>query len=564
MSTTSTDVVIVGAGPTGLMAAALLARCGIRVRLLEKNQGPTEESRAFGVHAKSMELFLNMGIVERFLERGLVATGAQIFVEGSKAGELNFDDIGRADTPYSFFFMVPQSVIEKLLADDVRERGVEIEYGTEVTGFEQSEKGVVTTVRNSQLSEVSDNQSESSTIESSYIIGADGAHSCVRKVMGLTFAGAPYPQGFFLADCKIDWPLDYEHMKLFLNEQHFAVYLPLKGRELCRVICIRPVDDGEVPESTEATTSAPLTLQEVQDAFQKATCMDVKLHDPGWIARYRIHHRGVNHYREGRAFVAGDAAHIHSPAGGQGMNTGLQDAANLAWKIALCLKGKENSDLLDSYHNERWPVGRKVLKYTDEVFANMTSQTGWKAHIRDTLVPLLAGTMSKSGLVRARLFHFMSQLGIKYHGEEFLVDQHRESSPKSWRDGLTPGHRAPNALVTRDLDVFSFAKGYSFHLLVLSMTALGNEEIAEISRQLESLPNNIGMPLEKHFISHSLLGRDSRIVRVECSQIFHAYGVTHEIPQAMFLIRPDGHIAYRADHLDFDALRQYLKRLMPL
>ncbi|SDU19252.1 2-polyprenyl-6-methoxyphenol hydroxylase [Verrucomicrobium sp. GAS474] len=551
--TEPTDVVIVGAGPTGLMAAGLLLRCGVRVRILEKNDGAARESRAFAIQARSMELFLKMGLAERFLDRGLIATGAQIFVDGEEAAELNFDDIGRADTPFSFVLIVPQWEIEEILGEDLRARWVEVEFGREVIGFEEAEGRVTTRVRQPS--------GEVTTIESAYLIGADGAHSLVRKQLGLTFEGAPYPQGFFLADCKVDWPLDYDHFKLFLHEREFAVYLPLKGRDRCRIICVRPLADPGTEASAEGNTSEPLTLAEVEAAFRKATGLDerLRLSDPGWLSRYRIHHRGVDRYRKGRAFVAGDAAHIHSPAGGQGMNTGLQDAANLAWKIALALKGRGGAALLDSYHEERWPVGQRVLEHTDRLFSTMTTQSGWKATLRNHLVPLLAGTLSKSGTMRGKAFHFLSQLGIRYEGGPLLRDAASPAASKAWRKGLTPGHRAPNALVTRDKDIFGLTQGYAFDLLVLSEKSLDRVEIESVARELAALPLEIGLPLRTHLIAHSLLGRDPRLIRVESSQVFQAYGITPDQPHALYLIRPDGHIAFRADHFDFASLRSYLK-----
>jgi 2-polyprenyl-6-methoxyphenol hydroxylase-like FAD-dependent oxidoreductase len=201
-------------------------------------------------------------------------------------------------------------------------------------------------------------------------------------------------------------------MKLFLHGRNLAVYLPLKGTDIGRIITVRPVEtDATAP--VEAQGASDLPLEEVEAAVRETSRVDVRLSHPVWTTRYRIHHRGVDRYRVGRVFVAGDAAHIHSPAGGQGMNTGLQDAANLAWKLALVVKGHAPDALLDTYHSERWPVGQKILNFTDKLFAGMASQTGWVAAIRNTLIPLFATTLSHSGTARARAFHFLSQLGIQ-------------------------------------------------------------------------------------------------------------------------------------------------------
>lgn len=550
MAASKTDVVIVGAGPTGLMAAALLARCGVSVRILDKNARQAQESRAFGVHAKSLELLLNIGLAEEFLDRGLLASGAQIYVNGEQAAEINFDDIGRADTPYSFLLMVPQWDIEEILANDVRRFGIEVEHNTEVTRFTQSADGVVVRARDRTGLEIE--------IEGSYLIGADGAHSVVRKTLGLRFDGAPYPQTFLLADCKVDWPLDYDHMKLFFRGRDMAVYLPLRGKETCRLIVIKPVEpDGDT--SIEAQGSSDVSLEEVERALRGASGLDVRLHDPKWLSRYKVHHRGVDRYGEGRAFVAGDAAHIHSPAGGQGMNTGLQDAANLAWKLALVLKGKASPALLDTYHTERWPVGQKVLQYTDKLFSVVASQTGWVAALRNMLLPVFAGTISRSGTARARAFHFISQLGIRYHESGFVHDASSPDAPRAWREGLTAGRRAPDGLVQRDRDVFDLIKGYRFHVLALSKTPLSGGEIESLTADLAGLPKSPGVPLETHVIAGSLVGRDGRIVRAESNQVFDAYGLTRETNQALYLVRPDGYIAYRSDRLDVSGLKEFIR-----
>jgi 2-polyprenyl-6-methoxyphenol hydroxylase-like FAD-dependent oxidoreductase len=447
--------------------------------------------------------------------------------------------------------MVPQWDIEAILVEDLRRLGVEVEHNVEVTGFEQSSQGVMVHAK--------DTAGASFDVSCSYLIGADGAHSIVRKTLGLSFEGAAYPQGFLLADCKITWPFDYDHMRLFLRGRSLAVYLPLKGKDVGRIIAIDPVA-SQKDAPIEAQGGSELSLDEVESALREASGRDIKLSDPVWTSRYRIHHRGVNKYGEGRVFVAGDAAHIHSPAGGQGMNTGLQDAANLAWKLALVLKGHAPGQLLDTYHSERWPVGQKVLNYTDKLFAGMSSQSGWVARLRNMLVPLLAATLSRSGTIRARAFHFLSQLGIRYHENEFVHDASSSDAPRAWREGLAAGRRAPNALIARNRDVFSLTQGYGFHVLAMSRTPLSREEIRSLSEKLDGLPSSPGIELETHIIAHSLIGRDERILQPESPQVFQAYGLTDEIPQALFFIRPDGYIAYRTDSLDVEGLREFIRQ----
>lgn len=243
------------------------------------------------------------------------------------------------------------------------------------------------------------------------------------------------------------------------------------------------------------------------------------------------------------------------------MNTGLQDAANLAWKVAMAVRGQAAAGLLESYHQRRWPIGQKILNYTDKLFAGMSSQTGWVAAVRNTIMPIFAATVTKFDFARSTAFHFLSQLGIHYHDNPYLLDDASPKAPRAWVGGLTAGRRAPNALIARNVDVFSLIHGYRFHVLAISRTPLTTAQIDRLVQDLATLPKNIGIDIKTHVIAHTLIGLDERIQRVENADVFRAYGVSNETPQALFFIRPDGHIAYRADRLDVGGLRKFIERL---
>lgn len=539
------DVVIVGAGPTGLMAATLLRRSGVSVRVLDKSAQQAHESRAFAVHARSLELLRSIGLGDAFMERGLVASGAQVFVDGRQVAEVDVADIGRRDTPYPFVLMVPQWDIEAILADDLRAHGVTVEHEVEVYDVRQTELGVMVSAARADGTRFG--------VSAAYVIGADGAHSVVRKCLGLRFDGAPYPQGFLLADCRIDWPLDHDHLKIFVGDRNLAVYLPLRGREIGRVIAISPYTESEPAD--EAAGSQPATLAEVEAALRGVVKLPLSLHDARWVTRYRLHHRGVDRYGVGRGFVAGDAAHIHSPAGGQGMNTGLQDAANLAWKLALVLTGRAPSELLDSYHAERWPVGRKILQRTDRLFAAMSSQAGWVARARNFVLPLIAPTLAGLAPVRARAFAFVSQLGIRYRPNAFL----RDATPDVWRAGVAPGHRAPDARISAKRSVFDLLRGYRFTVLALSRRPLDGDEIDRCTAELAALAPTLRSDVGAHLVARSLIGRDARFRQAESPEVFEAYGLSARVPAAVFVVRPDGYVAYRAAGLDVDAAARFLR-----
>lgn len=537
----STDVLIVGAGPTGLLAASLLARCGISVRIVDKSPTAAKESRALVIHARTLELLLSLGLAESFLDRGMLTTGARIYVDGRQAAALDLGTVERADSPYPIVLLIPQSEVEDLLIADLDARGVAVERGIVVGGLSQDAAGV-------SVDAVGPDDG-ALRLSASYLIGADGAHSVVRKALGLTFEGAPYAQTFLLADCKVEWDLENGPFSLFLHGPDFALYAPLKGEEYGRIITL---DSQAVTDPSMASQgSSPATLADVERAFRRATNLPLALSEPRWLSRYRVHHRGVNRYREGRAFVAGDAAHIHSPAGGQGMNTGLQDAANLAWKIALAMNGTAPPALLDSYHDERWPVGEKVLKETDRVFSFMTSQSGWVTGLRDTLAPIFGATIGRSGLLRSRAFHFMSELGIRYHPGGAVAEE-----GSSWSHGPKAGRRAPDAVIARKTAVFDLLAGYRFHLLALSRTPLRSVDIEAITGEFAAFAGATGLDLGTHLVAHSFVGRDPRLVQPETGSVFTAYGLTGDVMQALYLVRPDGYVAWRAPGLDFAACRR--------
>ena len=258
-----------------------------------------------------------------------------------------------------------------------------------------------------------------------------------------------------------------------------------------------------------------MALGTVQAVLRDVTGADVALTDQTWTSSYRVHHRGVDRYGVGRVFVAGDAAHIHSPAGGQGMNTGLQDAANLAWKLAAVIKGHAPVSLLGTYNAERWPIGRKLLERTDRMFSAMTSESRLMAGVRNLALPIFGRTVLRSQGLRARAFHFVSELGIRYRPGAYVADD-RSNGGKAPSDALRAGARAPDARINRTTTVFDHLQADRFTILAISAVALGETRIAEIAAGLTALPALIaGFRCEKVFVARSLIGRDPRLLQAE-------------------------------------------------
>ena len=532
-------VVIVGAGPTGLMAAALLVQCGVPVRILDKSPTAAKESRAFAVQARTLEALLSIGLAESFLDRGILATGARVYVDGHRTAGFSFEDVGHPHTPFPVVMIIPQSETEAILVEHLSGKGVEVERGVAATGLTQDAEGV--TLR------YTDADGHEAEIRCPYLIGADGAHSLVRKALDLSFEGAPYAQTFLLADCTLEGQLQDGPFSAFFSGPNFALWFPIRGERYGRVIT---TSHQEVSDpSLAGQGSSPATLPEVEDSFRRAAKLDLRLSNPVWMSRYRVHHRGVDRYGTGRVFVAGDAAHIHSPAGGQGMNTGLQDAFNLAWKIAAVLRGHAPDRLLGSYDAERRPVGDQVLKVTDRMFSFVTSPSGWAAAARAVALPVIGATIGRSETLRSRAFHFLSELGIAY--EPGAAVQDGSAAAQRWPGGPAPGLRAPDAQVARKVSVFDLLAGYRFQILAFSRDPLSEPRIEQAASDLENTARASGLDVGTHLIARSLVGRHPRLVQAETDTIMSVYGVADPVSQALYLVRPDGHVAWRAPSFDF-------------
>jgi 2-polyprenyl-6-methoxyphenol hydroxylase-like FAD-dependent oxidoreductase len=531
------DVLIVGAGPNGLMMAALLQRSGLRVRIIDKSNGPAQESRAFAVQARTIELFRNLNTCIKF------------HIKGKHVGGLDFDRSKATDSPYQFILMAPQNEVEGLLLADLNCRNLQVERETELISLSQSADEVTAEVARGGRTQA---------IVCRHIVGADGAHSAVRKQLGLSFDGGKYAQNFLLADCKIEWPFDHTHFRIFMNGERVGLFLPLKGKEMSRVMATdleANARGNALDDAHHGLAPAQTTLQELESSLAKAMCVPIKLSNPIWTTRYRVNLRGVERYGLGRAFLVGDAAHIHSPAGGQGMNTGFQDAANLAWKIALVQRTKAPSTLLDSYHDERHPVGIQLLRFTDRLYKVAADLQGWQAWMRDFLGPFLIGRMSAAPIPHRKSFRRLSQIGLEYRVSHINVNELLYSL-----NGPLAGQRAPDARISTQRQMFDILTGYQFHVVAFSRKHLVDEEVKEYEEQLQSIAA-FGFGISTHLIGRVACRRDSRVEYVDSGQVFEHYGLKDEESTAIYVIRPDGYVAWRMDEINFDACRSFLARL---
>jgi 2-polyprenyl-6-methoxyphenol hydroxylase-like FAD-dependent oxidoreductase len=534
------DVLVVGAGPTGLTLAAQLQRYGIRFRIIDKLVDRGRESRALAVQARSLEILQQIGCADVLVARGNTTARVMVHFNDRAVVEVPLGDVDASDTRFPFILFVSQAETEAVLIDHLHSAGVAIERGVELIRADTNGSDREYVLRHS------DGRDE--RILSNYVVGCDGAHSTVRKLAGIPFEGGAYPQDFLLGDVEVDGPLRSDSINAFPRGPGLAIFFPLGRPRSWRVIAMA-AGQGKAA-SDEASAAA--TLPELQSIVDASTGGSLRLRDPAWITRFRLHHRQTGKYRAGSLFLAGDAAHIHSPVGAQGMNTGIQDAWNLGWKLALVVRGVARADLLDSYEAERWPVGRFLLRVTDRMFTLVTSAVSSSsviAWIRRTIVPrVLARVVASRGL-RTFGFRFVSELDVRYRSSPIV----REGDPRL-RGGARAGDRLPDARVNckgSDVYLLQVLGGPTLHLLLCGPSHSWNE----------ALSGPAFNDREDLVCLHRLTREETPGALIDQSgEAFRRLAVD---TTAQYLVRPDGYIAYRCAGTDLTGVQKYLDQWFP-
>ncbi len=392
-----TDVLIVGAGPTGLVLALWLAKQGVKARVIDKTDAPGTTSRALAVQARTLELYRQLDLTDTVLAQGHKVPAVNLWVKGERATRLPFETVGHDLTPYSFLQIFPQDQHERLLIERLQSFGVSVERRTELTGFRDEGNRVLARLRGSDGQE--------SQCEAAFIAGCDGARSTVREVIGTGYPGGTYRQLFYVADVDAAGPALDGELHIDLDEADFLGVFPLAGKGRARLI-------GTVRD--ERADRDTLEFKDVSGRAIKH--LRVKVERVNWFSTYHVHHRVTEHFRKGRAFLLGDAAHIHSPAGGQGMNTGIGDAINLAWKLATVIAGRATDRLLDSYEAERIGFARRLVHTTDRVFTFATAEGPIADLLRTRIAPVLFPKVLGFEAAREFLFRTVSQIMLNYRG----------------------------------------------------------------------------------------------------------------------------------------------------
>ncbi|MGX7873469.1 FAD-dependent oxidoreductase [Mesorhizobium sp. ORM6] len=493
------DVLIIGAGPTGLVLALWLAKQSVKVRIIDKTDGPGTTSRALAVQARTLELYRQLDLTEEILAKGHKVPGVNLWVEGERKARVPFETIAEGLTPYGPF-IYPQDQHERLLIEHLAALGVSVERNTELLGFSDTGDRIVASLRRADGQEGS--------CEANYLAGCDGARSIARQMAGIGFPGGTYQQVFYVADVDASGPALDGELHVDLDEADFLAVFPLKGEGRARLI-------GTVRDERAANAEG-LKFEDVSDrAIQH---MKVRIRTVNWFSTYRVHHRVTEHFRKGRIFLLGDAAHIHSPAGGQGMNTGIGDAINLAWKLKAVLADQASDALLDTYETERRAFALKLVATTDKGFTLATA-AGWAADfIRTRIVPVLVPTVFKFEAVRDYLFSAVSQIVINYRGSAISEGKAGD---------VEGGDRLP-WVPTPSSDNFDTLRTIDWQVHVYGTP----------STELDDWCRRHGLAL------HAFAWQE-------------AYAKAGLLQDAMYLLRPDTYVALAANRQDPETLRRY-------
>ncbi len=474
--------------------------------------------------------FDKLDLTDKALENGELLASAQLWNHGKRTGTLSFLKSDKDNrTPYSFGLIYGQDQTEHLLMQSLAEVGGTVEWNTQLLGMEQISGGVRVHVRTADGDE--------DTIEAQWVVGADGLHSPVRQAVSVGFAGETYKQTMFIADVDVEWEPKQKQFFLDLVRQGFYLFVPMHGEQKFRLFGTLP------PELADTDT---MTFDEVQRVLDTQSGLSVKLLKSYWISVYRIYLRMAERFRVGRVFLAGDAAHIHSPAGGQGMNTGIGDAFNLAWKLALVIKGEAHESLLDSYEAERLPFARAILRGSDWGFQLMAATNPVLQWLKMYLMPLFFRLVSSLPVFQRRFFWLLSQLWTTYRNSPAVAES------GTHKRGPRAGDRAPFGFFEDGPNAgksnFTLLKGVDHHLFLFagSKQDLALTDLHEREEDLRSLLTAYEVPIHLHVVS---AGNQS---------LHKRYGANEP---SVFLVRPDGHIAYRGRADDATSLTSYLDEL---
>jgi len=499
--TSPCPVLIVGAGPTGLVLALWLTALGVRVRIVDKTAEPGTTSRAVAVQARTLELYRQVGLADAVVDGGVKVAAANLWVRGARAARLPLGRIGQGLSPFPYALTYPQDAHERLLIDRLNALNVTIERRTELIGFRQDANGVQAVLKRPDAAQ--------EVCDAAYLAGCDGAQSTVREVLATGFPGGTYAGVFYVADVDAAGAAANGEIHVELDEADFLAAFPLAGAGRLRLIG---------PARREPTSGQEVTFSEI--AARAVENLKLTIAAVNSFSTYRVHHRVATRFRVGRAFLLGDAAHVHSPVGGQGMNTGIGDAVNLAWKLAAVLNhGARDDDLLATYERERIGFARRLVATTDRAFTVVSKRGGIARWVRTWLVPVIMPALFRLAAVRRFLFRTVSQTAIRY----------RDSPLSAGAAGaVRGGDRLPWVETVPGDDNFAPLASRCWQVHVYGT----------LSNRLAATCAELGLPLHRFPWRPGM--RRAGLRRT-----------------ALYLLRPDGYLGLVDAHADPETLRRY-------
>jgi 2-polyprenyl-6-methoxyphenol hydroxylase-like FAD-dependent oxidoreductase len=531
MSSTKGNVLIAGAGPTGMMAALELTRQGIGVRLIERAAEPATTSRAIGVQARTLELFEQRGLLHDMLPHGNPASGGSVYGGGKRLFRLDFS---RLDSVYNYIFFISQALTEQALRNALAQMSVQIERRVELLAIAQTDRADTLTA----ILKLADGSLEN--LQCDYLIDAEGAHSVARPTSGLEFEGRALATTYALGDLYIDGDLSGSDLHIFSSDSGFLALFPMGNRRF-RLIAA-DATDGSTPEADTPPT-AP-TLEALQSIVDSRSHIPVQLRDMSWSSWFHINSRMVPKLRAGRVLLGGDSAHIHSPAGAQGMNTGLQDMVNLSWKLAAVLKGEAHPKLLDTYDADRIPVIRSIVKRTEGLTEAIGTENAMFRSFFSHVTPWLVGT----DVVQENATMQMSQLALGYRNSSLSENRYRSS-------GLHAGDRVPDIgvrLVSATAAPTEPGESVTlFKLLDPSKWVLLYSNLADARQVRQEAGTELAPWL--HLLTEWEIADPG-----DAAHRDDRYRAALGSEPALVLVRPDGYVGFTGGARSVTALKEYL------
>jgi len=566
------EVLVVGAGPTGLALACELRRRGVACVVVDERDGPppVRESRALAVHAATLEAFHRMGVADRMRAEGRAAHGIAVYRGASRLVDFRLA-LAPDETRFPYVLILPQSRTERILLERLEELGGGVEWRTRLSSFQADIDGATVVLKKNGAD-------RESHVRAGWLIGCDGARSAVRHGLGLAFEGREYPERFLLADVELSWGLSPDEVSVVLTPEGAMIAVPLPEEGRWRLIDATGASDADEPRAI---------LDRFRELVGPISGVGGTLGEASWTSSFVLHRRAVDRYRAGRCFVVGDAAHLHSPAGGQGMNTGVQDAVNLAWKLAMTLRGEGTPALLESYDAERRPVGVRVLKGTDWATRLIAARNPLARAARDAAL----ASLGKVDAVRRRISREVAELTVSYRESPIVADGRAGRFVAAVQEGATgfnasqafaggprAGDRMPDpplsqsdpetGLPMRLSDVVfrdeAESEAAGRHVLLVFQGTKPESGAFRVDFLVEDfVPPHLASRVRPILVEPRVPFEASPAWRGErladpANALHRRFGAEGA---CVYLIRPDGFIGYRARPLDPMGFREYVKRI---